>query len=228
MIPVFIIDDEESAIQILQHLLKHQDLPITVVGTARNGKEALHLLDETTEHIVFIDIQMPFLSGIELMEKFPQHKYVVVSAFSLFEYAQASIQQGAIDYLLKPIDNSALRTSLSRALGFSFHSHPVVNEVMSLLNSDFMYQISLTDIASKVNLDASYLARLYKRETGTTIIAELHEIRLTKAMDLLKNSQKDIQEIAYEIGYQNFNTFYRHFKRKYDMSPSKVREKYQI
>lgn len=224
MIPVLIIDDEDSSIRILEHLLIAQNLPINIVGTAKNGREALTLLNATTEHIVFVDIQMPYFSGIELMERFPQHKYIVVSAFSLFEYAQASIQLGAIDYLLKPIDNAALRTALSRALGFSFHSHPIINEVLSLLHVEYQNDITLTDIAAKVNLDPSYLARVFKRETGTTIIAELHDIRLSKAMELVKDEKRDIQQISYEVGYQNLNTFYRHFKRKFSVSPSKVRE----
>lgn len=199
---------------------------MVIEGIARNGLEAQKLLSADRTHLVFIDIQMPFFTGLELMEAYGHHKYIVVSAFSLFSYAHSALQLGAYDYILKPIDRDAFIASVERAIGFQFHKHPVINEVMSYLKFNYFEPCSLSSLSGIVGMDPSYLSRLFKKETGKTIMSTLHEIRMQQADALLKTKDLDVLEISYKVGYENINTFYRHFNRYFGVTPAERRNTY--
>jgi DNA-binding LytR/AlgR family response regulator len=111
-----IVDDEKPAHLVLQsHLSKFDDL--AYAGSAYNGKEALKMLLENTYDIVFLDINMPLINGIEVMQTLAKRPATIVTtAYS--EFAFESYQQDAIDYLLKPISLSRFLKAVEKAKVF--------------------------------------------------------------------------------------------------------------
>ena len=77
-----------------------------IIGSAKHGLEALQFISEHSIDIVLTDIRMPFMDGIELMtilmRQQPFIRVIILSGYSDFEYAQKALQNGAVDYLLKP------------------------------------------------------------------------------------------------------------------------------
>jgi two-component system, LytTR family, response regulator LytT len=110
-----VVDDEQLARDELCFLLDQVD-GVDVVGQAANGVEAIEALDRLRPDVVFLDIQMPGLSGFEvarhLVEKgLPSH-VVFVTAFD--QYALEAFEVNAIDYLLKPLEPGRLDQALQR------------------------------------------------------------------------------------------------------------------
>lgn len=93
---------------------------ISEVYEAEDGGEALEIALKEKPDIVITDIRMPELSGIDLMKKLNENsifsKMIVVSGYDDFEYAQGALRMGAINYLLKPVDEEELLDSVKRCV----------------------------------------------------------------------------------------------------------------
>ena len=116
-IKILVVDDEAAARSALSELLRDEGY---VVHTAGDGFKALGQLDGWSPDIVVTDVQMPGMSGIELMEKLrervPGVGVVVMTAFGSVENAVAAMQAGADDYLTKPVHFPELLLVLERML----------------------------------------------------------------------------------------------------------------
>lgn len=115
-IPTVVADDEAPALDELLFLLK--EFPeIEVVGTASNGLEALKQIEELEPDLVFIDVQMPGLDGLRLIEKLQEQKapvpaFVLCTAYE--QYALEAFRMEALDYLLKPVTRERLALTVER------------------------------------------------------------------------------------------------------------------
>jgi len=113
-----VVDDETPALDELSYLLR-TTFPIDPVHAARTPAEALRRLQERRYDVVFLDVRMPELNGIELgnvLRRFVAPPAIVyVTAYE--EYAVRAFDIGACDYLLKPVSRARLRVALERALG---------------------------------------------------------------------------------------------------------------
>ncbi|HLK02786.1 MAG TPA: LytTR family DNA-binding domain-containing protein [Streptosporangiaceae bacterium] len=117
-----VIDDEAPALDELSYLLR-TSFSLAPVDTARNTRDAFRYLNERSYDVVFLDVRMPAVNGIEfgnVLRKFAaQPAIVFVTAYE--EYAVRAFDIGACDYLLKPVSQSRLGTALDRALGHQAH-----------------------------------------------------------------------------------------------------------
>lgn len=112
MIRVVLVDDEPLAHEILQEYLKEHD-DIEVVGNYYNGFEGIKGLQETNPDLVFLDIQMPKINGLEMLELLENMpKVIFVTAYD--EYAVKAFEVQALDYLLKPFSKDRLAQALDR------------------------------------------------------------------------------------------------------------------
>ena len=144
-----IIDDESPAHKALaSHISKFDDLEHS--GSAFNGMEAIKLLNENTYDIIFLDINMPVISGVELMELQPKRPLTIVTtAYS--DFALSAYQNDAIDYLLKPISFDKFSKAIEKAKIYS-SGNSIKKEdnscekVLSIRVNGQMMNIPLADI----------------------------------------------------------------------------------
>ena len=102
----------------------------------------------------------------------------------------------------------------------------IVNYVNSVIESHFQDEFDLAFLASKIGVTESHLCRLYKAETGRTVMEALLHKRLEEADKLLRSSpQKRICEICYECGFNDLSYFYRAFKSFSGVNPGTFRKK---
>lgn len=110
-----IVDDEPLARDLLRGMLATEP-DIEVVGECRDGLEALAMLPELRPDLVFLDIQMPELSGFELLAQLPDDQLPAIIFVTAFDhFALRAFEVNALDYLLKPFDDQRLATALARA-----------------------------------------------------------------------------------------------------------------
>lgn len=111
---VLVVDDETLARAILiEHLTKLPD--IEVIGQAANGFEAVKLTEELNPDLMFLDIQMPKLSGFEVLELLAERAPAVVFTTAFDEFALRAFEVHAVDYLLKPVEPPRLVAAVERA-----------------------------------------------------------------------------------------------------------------
>jgi two-component system LytT family response regulator len=110
---VLIVDDERPARDKLRRLLE-QEADISAIEEARDGVEALQLIDQFRPDAAFLDIQMPEVSGLELAASLPGPAPLIVFVTAYDQYAIRAFDANAIDYLLKPYDLARLQRALHR------------------------------------------------------------------------------------------------------------------
>jgi two-component system LytT family response regulator len=112
-----IVDDEPVARRVLREGLEL--LPdVEVVGEADNGRSALVQIEKLRPELVFLDLQMPVMSGFEVVHNLAGKTMpiiVIVTAFD--QHALQAFEAGAVDYLLKPVEDARLRKAVERARG---------------------------------------------------------------------------------------------------------------
>lgn len=118
MYKVLIVDDEPSIREGMTTLIEWEEYGFEVCGTAANGREALAKADELEPDLMLVDIRMPGINGLELIERIREKgsdcHFLILSGFSDFDYAKKAIGFRVDGYLLKPVDEKELCDSLAR------------------------------------------------------------------------------------------------------------------
>lgn len=109
-----IIDDEMHGIKTLQHLLQLHFPDVSIVFTTTDSKEAKTLVEKHHPDIIFLDIEMPQLNGIEFLAQFNQIPFKVIFTTAYDQYAIKAIRLNALDYLLKPVNKKELGEAIEK------------------------------------------------------------------------------------------------------------------
>lgn len=114
---IIVVEDELPILNNIVRKLNNLDLPLTVVATATNGEDALELVHKHRPHLLITDIHMPGMDGLTLCKtlykQYPEIKLVILSGYDEFSYAQKAIHYQVADYLLKPVNLTRLRETMS-------------------------------------------------------------------------------------------------------------------
>ena len=116
---VLVADDEYWIRENMRTVIDWDALGLELLPMATDGEDALVKMEECPADIVITDINMPYLSGVELMERlrarWPNTAILVLSGYSDFEYVHKALLLGALDYVLKPLNRSKLMEAIARA-----------------------------------------------------------------------------------------------------------------
>ena len=116
---VMVIDDEETARKLIKALVNWDELGMEVVGEAASGIEAINIIDDLKPDIVFVDISMPFMDGIEFTkiatDRYPNLIIIIMTAIDEFEYARKCVSMPVFEYMLKPMVRAEIDNTLNRA-----------------------------------------------------------------------------------------------------------------
>lgn len=114
MLRAIIIDDEPKGRLSLREKLKDYCPDVTLIGEASDGEEGLELIEGLRPDIVFLDIEMPRMSGFDMLQQVRGHTFHLVFSTAYDHYAIRAIRFSAFDYLLKPVDIEELRSVVAR------------------------------------------------------------------------------------------------------------------
>lgn len=173
-----IIDDDVLMIHILEELLSEVDF-VELVGKVNNVKEAVGFLHSHDVDLIFLDIEMPEINGIEFLRIFSLSAIPVVIISSHKQYAFDAFEYNVIDYLLKPIDPNRLLKALGRARQNSVSVSP------ESANTENFY-IKVNSSYQSVFFDKV----LYVESLGDYISIVLEDKKLTVHSTLKKIEQK--------------------------------------
>lgn len=115
---IVIADDESLVRYSLKSMFGETGIAVTVVGEATNGKDLITLVRKHLPDVAFVDIKMPKLDGLAAIEAAsafsPATRWIILTSYSEFEYAQRAVKLGAVDYLLKPVSPEELKEVLQQ------------------------------------------------------------------------------------------------------------------
>lgn len=119
-----LIDDEPAARRLMKSLLLAYRDVVEVIGEAANGREAIERIESLQPDLIFLDIQMPDLTGFEVIERL-QHKPNIIFTTAYEQYAIRAFETFSIDYLLKPIKEERLHQSIEKLQRFGKITAPI-------------------------------------------------------------------------------------------------------
>jgi two-component system response regulator YesN len=224
-----IIDDEMSARRLLQASIDWRSLDMELVGEAASGIEAINIIDELRPDIVFVDISMPFMNGIEFTkvatDRYPDLQIVILTGFDDFEYARQCVRLPVVEYMLKPFVRQEVIEVLTRIKEKLDKRVTRKNEIERDITKTDIEQIvqylrdnftdsslNLTSVAQHFGFNPSYFSRKFKQETGKSFVEFLIKCRMERAIGLAGTNKKMFCT-ANAVGIPDPNYFGRCFKK---------------
>lgn len=240
MYELLVVDDEINSRNTLCTCFPWEEIGFHVCGQANNGKEALDFVNDHIVHVVFTDVSMPIMDGIELAQsisslKSPKPVVVFLSAHDDFKYAQEAIRYGVRYYILKPSNFEELRESfktirteldlkynVNSPTEFTDTADETIRKVLAYCETNYR-EGTLTEISENLYLNPSYLSSLIKQKTSLNFSDHIQKVRMRQAALFLQDPNIKIYNISNMVGYINPNNFARAFKLYYGVSPSEYR-----
>ena len=196
---VIVADDEKLIAKNIARRIEESSEAFRVIARAGSGTEALEQARELLPDVVFSDIKMPEMDGIELIaalrKEHPSVLCVIVSGYSDFEYMKAAIQNSAVDYLLKPVNPEELKHLLQRLEATLLAREQQVvprreadaaalaENVRVYLQENYDKPVDFSALADSLAVSAPYLSKLFHEQTGSSPSKYLTDMEL-KVSDL--------------------------------------------
>ncbi len=234
MLKIVIVEDEYIIRSGLCNLIPRLKESFQVVGNAENGYEGVQLISRIKPDVVICDIRMKVMDGLEMIRQLRDMKidckYIILSGYSDFAYAQKAISLGVYGYLLKPVNSGELLEILIKAEGdFELilqesdteqeNYSSLISSAIREIRDHYQSDISLSGIAELLGVTNAYLSVRFLKETGDNFTEYLRNYRMEKACELIQNTDKKMYEIALQVGYDNPQYFSSVFKSVMGMSP---------
>ncbi|MGL5259374.1 MAG: response regulator transcription factor [Lachnospiraceae bacterium] len=249
MYNLLIVEDENLVRRGIKTLVDYKTLGINEIFEAENGKIALELFEKETIHLIFADINMPKMNGLDFSKKVkeldPTVKIALITGYDYFEYALTALKIGIDDYILKPISKDDVTELLIKLIekrkeadGISSiqksaelltqnssieevgFKKTVIDEIRKNINNT---TFSLSTLADLTGYNTTYLSTLFKKNFGMNFRDYLLDTRLEHAKILLLSSSMKNYEISQAIGIEDANYFSACFKRKFGVTVSEFR-----
>jgi len=202
MIKAMIAEDERIAREELEYILS-QDKDLTLLPSAKNGKELLDLFEENTPDVVFLDIKMPEMDGVQVAKLLSskERKPLIVFITAYEEYALKAFGLNAVDYILKPYDIIRINETLTRV-----RERGYLHSAKSNDSSNTMI-IEADDKFIVVNINEIIYAEIMEKYIEIKVNEETHRTRMT-----LKQLEEQINQNHFYRVHRSFlvNLDYAH------------------
>jgi two-component system LytT family response regulator len=170
MIRAFVVDDEALAVQRLVRLLEKTGR-VAIAGSATDPQDAIAALQSAAIDVLFLDVQMPGLSGFELLDELDRDVRVVFTT-AYDTYALDAFTVNSVDYLLKPIEPARLDRAIDKVERLAGQARPDVRELARAVAAQLSPSRRLERIASKSGerttlLDVSRITHFYSKDKLT-------------------------------------------------------------
>lgn len=247
--PVLLLVEDNS--DVLQYLISCLGADYRII-LARDGQEGVEKAMEEIPDIIISDVMMPRMDGLELCRilKTDQNTshipIILLTARADVESRIAGLERGADDYLAKPFDKTELLVRLNKLLelrrqlqdryrSFSalqteegeqvFPEDSFIIRVRSAVEANLDDEFFATpQLCQAIGMSRSQLHKKIKALTGRSTTHFMRSIRLHKALELLENSDLNISQVAYEVGFHDPKYFSKTFAEEFGKKPNEVRK----
>ena len=238
---VYLVDDEKWSLCDVLYTFPFAQYGFEVVGQNTNALAALDAIQDLRPDVVFADIRMPSITGLDLIymvkQRLPETVFVILSGYAEFDYATDALRMGVFDYCLKPMSEQSARQLLSRLREYlDGHAEPKEKKepiplggspqftaLLQYVNDHITEQLVLNELAQRFYINVSYCGELFKNVTGENFTQYVRRCRMQLACDLLKRTSLPLSQVAVRVGYPDLPYFSRIFTSAMGISPSRYR-----
>lgn len=207
---LLIADDEPKIRRGLRKIIDWNSHGVQVIGEAEDGEVALDLIEKLKPDIILLDINMPFLNGLNLLEKLNDLSMnfiiIIISGYDEFSYAQKALEYNVFDYVLKPVSKEKIEKIVVKALNklkiveeknnYGQWVTKKINENMEQLRRKFFLEWLENEISEEeVTKQLKYFNIKFGKNLGIVIIKIIDKLNLD-----LKNNKWNDELIEYAIG----------------------------
>ncbi|MFM1539381.1 response regulator transcription factor [Helcococcus bovis] len=246
MYKLLIADDESIIRKGIKKLVNYENLNITEVLEAEDGKEAIELAKTQSPNIILMDINMPEIDGLTaaklIKENNPNVYIVIITGYDYFEYTQTAIRAKVDDYMLKPVSKKDIEYILKNAIdkidylrkeksikNIIKNENVEIDEENNLIKeylekNIYNIDLSLSKMAEDVGYNSNYLSVLFKQIYGLNFQDYINKVKMEKAKILLLSTEMKNYEIAENIGIEDVNYFVTKFKKYYNITPKQFKQ----
>lgn len=238
-----LIDDEPAVRNILRMTIPWEQYQMTVTGEAASGAEALNTMEAAEPDIVIVDIKMPFMDGIEFsriaLKQNSELQVIMLTAYEDFELVRECLRIGVTDYFLKPVNTEQIKEKLrllqsrvediqkkkeSQIIISIENPEDTISRIHKYIHENYADpELNVASIANNFGFSASYLSRMYKKETGELLIDTVIRFRMEIAKTLAAKGDKMYQAAA-KVGIPDANYFGKCFKKYYGENYSRYQK----
>lgn len=236
MTKVLLVDDEPLMLVGLESMLEWKDYDIKICGTARNGGQALELIEEKRPDIVITDIKMPVKNGLELVQSCREiygriPLFILLTAVEEYQYVKQAIHYQAVDYLVKlELTEEMLVTSLTKAKEIlatfnkltkysGFAKNHVVQQVKEYIGQNLDKKLDLTHVAAIFGYSPKYISLLFAKHAESSFVEYINAEKIERAKELLLTGNIKAYEISDKLGFESSFYFSKVFKKYTGLSP---------
>lgn len=218
---ILLVDDERLAVEVMNRMIDKEKYGFSTIYKALSMKQAQQICEETDIDIIICDIEMPRGSGLDfvqwLLDTGRNPIVIFLTSHAVFSYAQQAVSLGVQDYLLKPVEpedmNQALEKAIRKLNEGVQSAEKNVEKVKTYIETHFKEELTRESLASEVFMNPDYLSKLFKKNTGSSLMDYVTKVRIERAKELLERTVLTISEIAIETGYSNTAYFTKMFKK---------------
>ena len=219
---ILVVDDDPSVVEALTAALKET----YVVHGAATGKEACAILRRHRVAAIVLDAVLGREHGLDLIESIRAHSrapILMLTGHGSEELAVRAFRAGVADYLRKPVNLNELWATLSRHV--PEHEEPLnpVEQARRILVEYPERQHTTASLAREVGVSEGHLRRQFRTAYRKTPRRYLTEVRMQRALELLRTTSHGIEQVAHTVGYASVAVFNRIFKRAFGVTPSQAR-----
>ncbi len=201
-----LVDDESENLDVLEYDLNEYCPSVSVVSKCNSAKEGLISIKKENPDIIFLDINMPGISGLEMVEMLPEGDYDVIFTTAYEHYAVKAFKTCAVDYLLKPIQKSDLVNAVQASVNRKNHS---INKRLSFLTTQMedvknkkLTRVMLPTIDGLTFIDIDDMLYVESDQNYTNIYLE------DERKIFVMKSLKFMEEILFETGFSRIHKSY--------------------
>lgn len=178
-ITVCLVDDNRELVQMMEEYFEEQG-DIQVIGTAYNGRDCLHMLEETDPDVLILDIIMPHMDGLQVLnalresERGKMPNVIMLTAFGQEEVMKKAVEVGASYFILKPFDMENLVEQVRQVQGTTIH--PKLTNRTKLNKKERNkkdLEASITSIIHEIGVPAHIKGYMYLREAITMVYNDI-------------------------------------------------------
>ncbi len=246
---ILIVDDNDDFRSFMKSTLESE----YNIHEAADGLAAWEMIPELQPDFIISDVMMPVMDGIELTRRVKNDvrtshiPLILLTARTAEEHKIEGLETGADDYLTKPFNIEILSLRIRKLLElrsskqekFRSQIDPVPSEITitsldeKLISKAIKYveenmsrsELSVEELSRELGMSRVHLYKKLTAITGRSPVEFIRTIRLKRAAQFLRQSQMNVSEIAYEVGFNNPKYFSRYFKEEFGMLPSEYKAK---
>lgn len=231
---ILIVDDEAAIRDGIETRILRYGHTCGEIYKAGQAQQALEIMDRHPIDLAFVDINMPFMNGLEMIERYKGRDiaFVVVSGYDSFSYAQKAIELGVVRYLLKPIRPDEFRKIMNEMTERfqKRHEHeqygPTTARIMACIRENLSNPgFSLTACAQLLGLSESAVSKTLRRdaETGFSELLSVRRVELGEQLIRRSGGRIRIGDLASQCGFTSSQYFSVVFRKHTGMTPTEYR-----